>query len=1243
MKFPVTIVWFMLWTGCIAQDCEEPPPKKERKILSGSWPEQSYKEGTQATYKCRPGYRTLGTITMVCKKGNWEPLYPSRICRKRPCGHPGDTPFGSFQLAVGNKFEYGAKVVYTCNEGYQLLGEINYRECETDGWTNNIPLCEIVKCLPVTEPKNGRIISGALESDLQEYTFGHVVRIECNTGFKLEAPKEIHCSANGTWSGIPKCVEITCELPDISNGYSIAQKKFYKENERLQYKCNRGFEYSEKGDAVCRGSGWIPPPSCEEVTCNKPYIPNAVYKPVKTKYRTEDEITYECKDGFYHATRGNKVKCTVTGWVPAPRCSLKPCNFPEIKHGQLHDEAYYRPYFPVSTGRSYYYRCDENFVTPSQQFWGTITCKPEGWEPALPCLRKCIFNYLENGNNPLRPRWYLQGESVRVECLPGYSLEDEQNTMTCTENDWSPPSRCIKVKTCSKRDLEIEYGFISESDTTYALHKETQYKCKPGYLTEDGKMSGSIKCMKSGWSAQPRCIKSCDMPVFEHARPKNDSRWFKLNDKVEYECDKGYENTDGGTTGSIICGDNGWSDKPTCHERECKIPKLDDYLTVRPSENKYKIGDVIKLSCRLDRFRVGPDSVQCYHFGWSPNFPTCKVGTVKSCWKPPQLLNGQVKEAQKEEYEHNEVVEYVCNPRFQMKGSNKIQCVNGEWTNLPKCIEEKSTCGDIPDLPNGLVEDAAPPYHHGDSVQVSCREAFTLIGHSSATCINGRWSQLPECIETDALEKCKPEKPFANDPNLSNMTEFNHNYNVSYDCKGKSGKKYAICINGKWDPKITCTEEVPKQFCPPPPQIRHAEDMTTTVNYQDGERISLLCKENYLIQGGEEIMCKDGRWQSIPQCVEKKPCPQLPHIEHGTIQLSNSSEERKVTLGPKTYPHGTKLSYICDDGFKKSEEDEITCHMGKWSPLPQCVGLPCEPPGLISHGILYLKGDNYQYGEIVTYHCTEGFGIDGPATITCLGGKWSPLPECIKTDCYNLPSFGDAILIGQRKESYRSGEKVAYKCPEYHQIDGSNTVQCINRKWIGRPTCRDASCVDPPRVENAVIPNKMPRYSSGERVQYECKKPFDIFGDMEVICLNGTWTKPPECKYSKGKCGPPPPINNGDITSPLLPVYAPETSVEYRCKSFYKLDGNQNVICRNGEWSKPPECLEPCIISTTAMEEHHIRLRWIDADKLYSQSGETVEFVCKNGYRPVTKDSLRKTCQKGSLIYPTCIEKMHKV
>ena len=63
--------------------------------------------------------------------------------------------------------------------------------------------------------------------------------------------------------------------------------------------------------------------------------------------------------------------------------------------------------------------------------------------------------------------------------------------------------------------------------------------------------------------------------------------------------------------------------------------------------------------------------------------------------------------------------------------------------------------------------------------------------------------------------------------------------------------------------------------------------------------------------------------------IEKIPCSQPPHVENGLI---------KETFKPRLYAHGTKLSYICEDGYRISAEDEITCHMGKWSSPSQCVG-----------------------------------------------------------------------------------------------------------------------------------------------------------------------------------------------------------------------------------------------------------------------------------------------------------------
>ncbi|XP_034864078.1 complement factor H-like [Mirounga leonina] len=159
------------------------------------------------------------------------------------------------------------------------------------------------------------------------------------------------------------------------------------------------------------------------------------------------------------------------------------------------------------------------------------------------------------------------------------------------------------------------------------------------------------------------------------------------------------------------------------------------------------------------------------------------------------------------------------------------------------------------------------------------------------------------------------------------------------------------------------------------------------------------------------------------------------------------------------------------------------------------------------------------------------------------------------------------------KESYKSEEKVTYKCPKYYELDGPNFVQCIKSQWIGKPTCKDISCENPPKVKNAIILSEKPTYLPGQSARYECIKPFELFGEVEVICLNGTWTQPPQCADPKGKCGPPPPIDNGDITSFPSSTYAPGSSVEYKCQSFYVLQGYKTIRCRNGQWSSPPKCL----------------------------------------------------------------------
>ncbi|XP_036610389.1 complement factor H-related protein 2-like [Trichosurus vulpecula] len=122
-----------------------------------------------------------------------------------------------------------------------------------------------------------------------------------------------------------------------------------------------------------------------------------------------------------------------------------------------------------------------------------------------------------------------------------------------------------------------------------------------------------------------------------------------------------------------------------------------------------------------------------------------------------------------------------------------------------------------------------------------------------------------------------------------------------------------------------------------------------------------------------------------------------------------------------------------------------------------------------------------------------------------------------------------------------------------------------------------------------------------------------------------------------GKCGPPPAINNGDTISFTLPEYAPGSQVEYRCQKFYVLEGSPIVTCRNGLWTKEPTCLEPCTITKEMMMKNNIEFRWIDAEKVYSRTGQEVEFSCIQGFHTApSSPPFRARCQEGKIDYPRC-------
>ncbi|XP_073904852.1 complement factor H-related protein 1-like isoform X3 [Castor canadensis] len=367
----------------------------------------------------------------------------------------------------------------------------------------------------------------------------------------------------------------------------------------------------------------------------------------------------------------------------------------------------------------------------------------------------------------------------------------------------------------------------------------------------------------------------------------------------------------------------------------------------------------------------------------------------------------------------------------------------------------------------------------------------------------------------------------------------------------------------------------------------------------------------------------------------------FPQINHGILY---DEKKHKPSFPVST---GKFFYYSCEYNFispSKSFWTQITCTEEGWSPTPKCLRLCFFP--FVENGHSVCSGHTHLEGETVQILCNRGYSLqNNEKTISCTERGWSTPPVCISTlkSC-DFPQIKHGRLYYEdRHKPYFPapiGKRYGYYC-DYNYVTPSNShwdyIYCTKEGWVPAVPCRNSSCVNPPQVKNAtIVSRQMDKYPPGEKVRYECNQPFEIFGEVEVMCLNGTWTEPPQCKDSTGKCGPPPPVDNGDITSFPLQEYAPHSSVEYQCQSLYQLQGNKKITCRNGEWSESPKCLSPCVISEEIMKNHNIVFKWIVMQKLYTPSGTMVEFKCKRGYHPATSTPFHTMCYDGKLEYPTC-------
>jgi CUB/sushi domain-containing protein len=114
------------------------------------------------------------------------------------CPALSDIPNGSVMV---NGFGAGDTAVYSCDEGYELVGEPT-RVCQSDStWSGEPPTCAAA-CPILISPGNGSISASSGNLD------GDTITFECNDGFTLVGERTLTCGSDGQWSSPmpPVCI-----------------------------------------------------------------------------------------------------------------------------------------------------------------------------------------------------------------------------------------------------------------------------------------------------------------------------------------------------------------------------------------------------------------------------------------------------------------------------------------------------------------------------------------------------------------------------------------------------------------------------------------------------------------------------------------------------------------------------------------------------------------------------------------------------------------------------------------------------------------------------------------------------------------------------------------------------------------------------------------------------------------------------------------------------------------------------
>ncbi|KAK2835147.1 hypothetical protein Q5P01_015631 [Channa striata] len=1179
---------------------------------------RDYNEHEVLHYECDERYRKTeerpSKCTKIGQRADWS---PTPACELSKCKLEVLSPEGTrYEPANRNVFLPGQTLRVRCGEKYWISTSWDTSAlitCNDDGKWELDPVCREVTC---NRPPD-RAISWWDNYWDRKIRLHDTVRYDCRSGYKKpDGVRQATCTRGG-WSPDPLCQEITCYTRDIPNASTGSTKQIYKYYEEARFVCNEGF----RGDfwLSCRENGWDQNQRCEEITCRARPYRGAEIVNYKSTYKYKEQAVYKCRGGY---EGGFSLTCTEQGWTGQTRCTEITCDrrdIPNVSTQNVKDKYQYAEQVNYVCNKGYRGRftltCGENWDQNPQ--CEEITCEPTTYNHANIVKSKQIYKYKERAE---------------------YTCKDAEEGgffLTCDEQGWRGDIQC---KTTECRKPPFPHGFIVgpyENETYY-------YACNEGYKLPTKGWWGSAKCTESVWSGLEHCIDEthCGLPEIPNAVVTPKFHNYKQGESVQIFCDQGYR----ALVETLLCDNGKWPDghKQICEPsaEPCKPPpKVENAVVVSSYLTEYLSDSEVTYQCRKSYTMEGNNTITCKNGEWQNQNISCRPQqSAVSCKAPPEELRVLPEDQGVILPDH--VITVSCPEGTHLIGVSQLMCgKNGQWDNpFPTC-EEMACKVDV--MHPKLIATGLSPGHEnvnvGHKLQFHCDTEFTMEGPEEIQCSEtGEWTgSFPTCFENCIVTQVPEDVEMGHQKG----DKLSKGQKLEFICTKRvnvmRGNATVECLpGGQWSaPFPTCG--LPAACGAPPSMEGGFLKNSVKLTYHHNEKVEYGCEVNTRGKGSLQRTCKDGQWTGKAKCL--KPCELPDDIPNGYYQLIQGED----------FVFGATIKYFCNEGYQMmSRTDTRTCSLTKWTNhVPVCEPLTCDPPpeDVIVKGLPEDQAPILP-DRFIEISCPPGKKVNGSSVLICgKDGQWNnPIPTCEVVTCEPPPE--DLIVKGLPEDQgpILPDHVVEISCPPEKSLNGSSVLICgKDGQWNNPiPTCEDKCRVPSPPQGLWISPQRRPgsMLNRGETLRFSCRTSSQfLHGNAVVECLgNGQWShRFPTCGAASG-CKKPPPLADGDTRLTPKYNYNHNERVEYVCQNYYTMQGEPYKTCKNGQWTGDIRCLRPCTVDKEIMSKHNIVFKHTYEEKLYSTHGDSMEFVCKRGTRPVGTVAMRQSCLDGVISLPTC-------